>query len=80
MLIVTRLQGDERADVWLNTEHILVVNTVPAGAQAKSSIQLMGVQSSLFVAESPEELEALVNREAVPTARRVTNTKRNGSS
>lgn len=62
MLIkLTRVQGDERAELWLNPDHILFVNRVATESVAKSLIQLMGYTSNVFVMESPEEVLARIN-------------------
>ncbi len=57
---LTRVQGDEQTEFWINTNHILMFNRTQPGSQAKTVIQAIGYASNIFVAESPEEVIALM--------------------
>jgi hypothetical protein len=60
MLIkLTRVQGDEQSELWINSDQILMFNRTQAGSQAKTVIQMVGYASNIFVAESPEEVIGL---------------------
>ena len=60
---LTRVQGDEQSEFWINADHILMFNRTQAGSQANTVIQMMGYASNVFVAESPEELIRLIKGE-----------------